>query len=274
MHRRDALLLLTASAFSGTACVTTPEAAMDSGTGLTSREHTAVEAALEAIQALTVAGSTIESSTDLPVATDEASRAMDMPGLGTCPQVSVDVGKTSGRTLQMTLDFGDEGCAPFSTDYMLTGSASGAFNADDNLVTVTFDELRADDSTLDGGLEVTYQLGDESVTLTGDWDLMTDRISTAGLGSVHYDRAAFETEVRDFDGTVRNASQSWMLTTSQLVLSPRTYESFIPFAGTLSVSGSDTRPLTVTFDEQSPASGLVEVSIDGGPTVQVSLFQL
>lgn len=274
MNRRDALLLLTASALSGPACVTAPDATIDPGTGLTGHEHTAVESALEAVQALTVAGSTIEGTTDLPATETLSARAMDMPDLGFCPRVSVDVGKTSGLTLQMTLDFGDEGCAPFSTDYMVTGSASGAFSHSDSMLTVTLDGLQTGDSALDGGIEVRYELGSESVTLTGDWDLMTDAISTAGSGALRYDRAAFQTEIRDYAGTVAGSDASWDLTTDALLLSPSQHNSFIPFAGTLSVSGNDTRPLQITFNDESPATGLVEVSINGGPALEVSLFQL
>ena len=53
-----------------------------------------------------------------------------------------------------------------------------------------------------------------------------------------------------------------------------TYESYIPYAGTMTLTGTDIRSYTVRFSTDSPTTGVVEVSINGSPYFEVDLDEL
>ena len=59
---------------------------------------------------------------------------------------------------------------------------------------------------------------------------------------------------------------------SNVKMSYATYGVGIPFSGETTVSGDGIRTMIVRFNENSPSTGVVEVSIDGSPFVEVPLY--
>jgi hypothetical protein len=96
---------------------------------------------------------------------------------------------------------------------------------------------------------------------------------TIGDGEVSFDRDTGITQVPSFVGEFTTVT-TWHITMSGIEVSYAENASFIPYAGTVSISGLGIRPMTVTFDSNSPSTGIVMVSVEGGPPFPADIDEL
>jgi hypothetical protein len=92
-----------------------------------------------------------------------------------------------------------------------------------------------------------------------------------GNGTVSYHPAATAATVSSFTGTISAADESWTAAMSDLLVSFRTGDGLIPSAGEITVTGEDIRSITIRFDPDSPTTGIVRISLDGGPFFKATL---
>lgn len=257
-------------------CMTAGTGATGDQTSLTTTESASSAAAVASVETLVSAANAVQgvaSDTDLQTAATS-------PGFsaGTCPMVTVSTGTSDSRSLSLVVDFGD-GCAVAgSSDYIVSGLASGTARQTDAALEISFDNLQSNGNALDGNVDVTYQRSGNTIGLSGDWDLgyASDATTTqtSGTGAVSYDSDAAATTISDYTGMTTSDGTSWSVGMSSVQVSYQQNTNFIPQSGSVTVSGADIRTFTMTFDQDSPTNGVVMVSIEGGPSFQLDLFSL
>ncbi|MBN2445687.1 MAG: hypothetical protein JXO22_03120 [Phycisphaerae bacterium] len=249
-------------------------------TTLTAVEQDAVTTAVTANESLGQAVNTTQSTTG---GDDESS--LEIPtgtqtrNFGLCPEVSMKLANDGLVTFDMTIDFGD-GCAPAdSPNFTCSGYATGTFSQQAKSLNVTFSNISCNEATLEGDVNATYDVNNLDVALSGDWDLTyTDSVGsvlTDGNGTGSYSGSTLTTTVETFTGTISDTVYSWNATIDNVKMSYATYGNGIPFSGQTSVSGDGIRTTIVRFSANSPTTGIVEVSIDGGAHFfEVNLYAL
>ena len=259
-----------------------------SATELTAGESDALVAGAQGCQSLGQATTVAKSSAQ----DQNEEEAFDIPEIplgdtqytfGNCPEVTMSLSNNGVLNFNMDLDFGG-GCTPYyaefytNDDYYCSGSASGSFNQAAKTITMNFETVSCGYATLNGDINVGYDIDGQTITLDGDWDLdyVDDigPIQTEGEGTGSYDSADYVTTFTIFNGTITDTVTEWTLGLNGVQMSFPTYESLIPYAGEATISGSDIRTLKVKFDENSPTTGIVQVSIAGGPYFDVDLYAL
>ena len=252
---------------------------------LTDAEKAAINAAANgSALALAQATNTTQNATG-----GDAGSAQSPPSdicVGICPEVC-----KSGSILQgevdLTIDFGD-GCMAFpllsEEQYMCSGSASGTFSQSARTIGLTYNTITCEGEMLDGMTDLTYDLSLDNVQFTGDWDLTWTsndgwKSNTDGQGTGGYDFLTYVTSIPTFVGSVSDLSVGndpyvWSIDMKDVLVSFMTYYSYLPYRGTMTLSGPEIRTLTLTFDESSPTTGDVQVSIAGGPSFTVNVFTL
>lgn len=263
----------------------------DSGDGttdiapaLSENESEGIDAALGAVGALSDATTTTQGATQ----TDNAVSGQVIPGLpqpviqpvttfGDCPEITLNLTSTEALAFDVTVDFGDS-CRPAeASNLTCAGQANGSLNGLASTIAIEFNDVTCNNNTLAGSAELIYGVSETSVELSGAWDLdwtiEDDTYSTTGDGTCVYDRTTGQIAVVIFTGTITDEDGTWSLSAEQLLISPSGNASLIPYSGTLTLEGDGGRPVTVTFDETSPTTGNVSVSIDGSPAVTVNLFE-
>lgn len=280
-------------------CPTTPTPGSNGGSGsgggstadntLTDSEKAAVEDALTAAEALTNATTVSQSST---ATSEQAQNAQLLPGgsgsiqFGNCPVVTAAVSNvlTGQGQFDLTLDFGT-GCSPLGDeDYTVSGSFSGSLSNADNSLNMDFNELTITENqftnSLDGTLGGTYQRDPNSVEINGQWDLTYQdnfnlgTLIVMGSGTARYDRTDLSTNIVTYNGTLSDGNISFSVTMTGIKVSFAQNGNFIPMGGTITISGSDIRTINITFTEDTPQTGEVIVSIDGGQEFTFSLEDL
>lgn len=264
----------------------------DSGDGttdiapaLSENETDGIDAALGAVGALSDATTTTQGATQ----TDNAVSGQVIPGLpqpviqpvttfGQCPEITLNLTATEALAFDVSVDFG-ESCQPVeSANLTCGGNASGALNGLNSTIAIQFNDVTCNNNTLAGSAQLIYGVSETSVELSGAWDLdwtiEDDVYSTTGDGTSVYDRTTSQIAVVTFTGTITEEDGTWNFSADQLLIAPADHSSLIPYSGTLTLEGDGGRPVVVTFSETSPATGIVTVSIDGSPAVEVNLFTL
>lgn len=269
---------------------------------LTDSEKKAIVAASNAPGGLAQATDVAEDSTgDLPDdgSSDSAQIVPSEVSFGTCPEVSksgslisamVDLINTSGA-LALSVDFGEEACTALAVEdpesgeeftLVCSGSATGAFSFADQRIDLAFDNISCNDQALDGTAELTYELLSPGVVLDGAWDLVwypgDDAIATKGDGIGSYepviDGCCDVTTIQEFTGNITCEGDEWSTTMEGILVSLEKYYSFIPYGGSITLDGPDIRPITITFNENSPTTGEVTISIGNGRSFTISLYEL
>jgi hypothetical protein len=251
-------------------------------TELTDNEKEAVAATAKSSESLAQAIGTAKNTAD----TGENQSACHVPlpvgpqelTFGTCPVVTLAAAEEP-LSFSVTLDFGEGGCNPASeADFTCAGSATGTYDQQASTLTVSFDEVSCNETSLDGDIDVSFDIEGYTVQLNGEWALTyqdgDDTINTDGDGDGSYDATTGVTTISSFMGTVSDGTNSWDATLSNIEISYATYESLIPYAGEATIAGADARTLTVRFSTDSPTTGVVEVSVEGSPFFEVILFEL
>jgi len=78
----------------------------------------------------------------------------------------------------------------------------------------------------------------------------------------------------DFTGNVTTEDGTWNASAEGLVVSLVQNESLIPTGGIVTILNDDTRTIIVRFNENSPTTGEVEISINGSDFFAVNLEEL
>jgi hypothetical protein len=249
------------------------------GDALSNLEQDAIDAAQESAAALaqgmhtaqSISGGDNQSSLVAPAGTQTLA-------FGSCPEVTMSLaGAASLFIFSATIDYGTAGCAPFGTSrYACTGSATGTFNQQDNTLDIGFQNIRCDGAALDGTIAGAWERSATSVGINGDFDLTWSNgdvsVSTTGTGTGTYDINNQATALNTFTGTTSDGTHTYNVTMTGIMMSFPTYERFMPYAGQITLSGTDIRTYIVRFNENSPTTGVVVVSIQGAPFVEVNLY--
>lgn len=262
-------IMLVLAALGG-ACTPPP------GSELTGNEPNAVNAAVNGMAALHQAVYTAQNGA-ISISTNQQVINGDVE-IGTCPVVTTSLSLGDPIAADLTIDFGDR-CAPFGGDtYICSGSATGTFSQSDRQIDLTFDAFSCSDQTLSGSSSLVYSLTANRVAVAGSWDLTyaydAETFGTAGAGSGEYDRDAAQTTISTFSGTVSDSVGRWKAQATDVVISLQNNETLLPSSGEVTLSGSDIRTIVVRFDEDTPATGLVQVSVNGSAFFTVGLQAL
>ncbi len=250
---------------------------------LSQSEKDAIDAASRSTSSLAQATGATQNAADIPSAQENQQAAPGDIEFGSCPVVTGALIIDGGLNLDVTVDFGD-GCAAFgSDDTICSGDARGVFDATTQEIALTFNGLSCNDYELGGTVNATLSTSGSSTTIDGEWGLTfsgpdengePQTIATAGEGAASYDRDAYVTTVTTFDGAISRNGEAWAAIMTSIVVSAVNNESLIPSGGELTLSSTEIRTTTVRYDENSPVTGDVQVSIEGSPFFTVNLFEL
>lgn len=273
------LLALTAAIWMGGCPSGTSGTTTDPNT-LTDAEKNAATTAARAVESLAQATGTAQSTTNDP--NDQS--AFTIPTgvtertFGNCPEVAFTLSNDDLLTFNLTIDFGT-GCTPvYLPEYACAGAASGTFDQRNQNIQMTFNTITCGVATLTGDVNLDYERDASKVALDGAWDLTyVDSVGTVvtdGNGNCEYDRTAYITTIPSFTGTITAESKVWSATCTGIVTSFYNNSVFMPYAGQVTLTGPDIRDITIKFDEDSPTTGVVQVSVGGGPFFAVGLYSL
>ncbi len=243
----------------------------------TDAEKDAVAAAAKSAGSLAQAVNTAQS----PTGSEDNQSSYELPtfdttlNFGTCPQVALTASNLGTLLFDMIVDFGD-GCQPYgTTDFICSGSGSGSLSQADKRLNMTFENISCESARLSGAVDIGYERLTSAVNVTGTFDLTysddAGTIQTNGTGDGSYDLTQYITTVANFEGVV-TGTDAYNATMTGLKMCFATYQVFMPYAGELQVSGTAIRTCIVQFDENSPATGIVNVSIGGLPFVPVNVY--
>ena len=240
---------------------------------LTEPERNAAGAAVQSTSALAqTAGATSVVSTSQP---PTAKPALATSGVAGCPVLTISPAEGTA-TFNVSLDF-DGGCPlPDQTEPVCSGSTSGQIDFSTQHVNLTFQALSCDSApSLDGTVDLNYSVADSSITLDGTWDLTfttaEDQSRITGPGTVIFDTAAQVVTISQFEGQLTRGADTSNITVDSVVISLADNPSLTPSAGTIRLDGGLLRQFTIRFNENSPSTRVVEVSIFGLIFVPIDL---
>ncbi|GMU22262.1 MAG: hypothetical protein AMXMBFR13_23500 [Phycisphaerae bacterium] len=240
---------------------------------LTDVEKSAVDSVVEACAALAQSTSMAQNAADDTTSPNGRT-------FGTCPVVTTGLA-TEGEgnlTVDLNMDFG-AGCAPLE-GYACSGSASGTFTQFSRHIGLAFNNITCNADTLAGTADVTYSITSAGVGLVGQFNLTwvsgTDSIATSGNGSYNYHRGAAASTITTFDGSITDSNGTYTVNLADVVVSYTNNAVLIPSAGvsTLTQPNGPIRRISVRFNSTSPATGDVEVSINGSEFFPVNIYTL
>lgn len=260
--------LLSTAAIYAIGC---PAASETGGTTTTSLES----ADSETIAAVLAAVSSTATSMDTSQSALTDSAQTGRTANSACPEITFAASNNSGVSLSVALDFG-AGCSVDAIDLFCAGSATGALSTADGSFQLSFDGLSCDDRALDGSVNYTFEITESSVTTAGTWDLSyTDAggsVEVTSTGNASHDRTAHATTFSLVDGSVVADGKTYDFNWTNVTTSYFANGNFVPQAGQIIVTNENNRSLTVKFDANSPSTGNVLVSINGGAFFTYNLF--
>ena len=236
--------------------------------GLTDAQRAAVDDAVSDLEALatTLAGAGVVS--DPPE---------DDGTFGECPEVT---GAVNDQVIAIRLDYGD-GCTDGAYgEAILSGSITGTVERGTRSVSLTYEDFTIDGQSVNGSITFgrTADLSD------GDSFETVILLEVSGAGTidgtltVNYDAATSIITIIEGDLTLAEENGDTVeLTAEGLVYDPVGNGNFISGSGTLTltVPNDDPPPATltieVTFDEESPQDGTVDLRVGDAPTVEYEL---
>ena len=205
---------------------------------------------------------------------------------GTCPAVTKSGSIGDGTAVQLSINFGSQPCQALpeiaDSTYTCSGQASGSFDLTSKAISLSFQNISCNQKTLNGTASVTFDLVRPGVALEGQWDLTWNPgqqlIVTNGTAAVSHALVSGgccdTVTIGQFIGTASNNGYQWSMTMTDVLISLERYASLIPYSGTVVVDNDVIRPLTITFNENSPTTEQVSVQINGGRAFTVTLSQL
>lgn len=247
---------------------------------LSSKEADAVAGALVALEAMTQSVETSESVSDAgSLDTSSPQRQPVTVGeftFGDCPSVTLALDSTTTGTL--SVDFIDNCKVLGSDEFECSGAATGEIDRAAKTMTLVFDDVKCNNRKLNGSIDVIYELHTDYVVFDGAWDLRHnssgDIVETSGEGTATYDRDNNTTTLDGFLATVTGELGDFDLEINDLEVSFLNNGNYIPSKGTIILTNDEVGEITITFDADSPSTGEVSVSIDGGTSFTVNLLAL
>jgi hypothetical protein len=265
---RTLILFAGPALLSAGGCPTQTTDGTSTTTGLTTAQKTAVSDVAEQTAALGSVWGTCSrlATTDLglnPVAQDGT--------FGECPSVSLLM--PDPQSLTVNLEFGIEGCSgPATGGYTVSGSVNITISRGTQAASVVFDDLALDNQAVTGSVTASLERSDDAVTLTGTCDIATAQVGSAeGSITVEITTAGLIT-ITTADATLSTGSATYDVALANVVLDPLNNGNFWPESGTATFEvpndgpGPDTLTVVVTFSDQTPVDGTVQVTVEGaGP---------
>lgn len=245
-----------------------------SASDLTAEQVSAITAGVQAIRGLsdtTVAAGSSAASEDQQNGKTLVAQSITF---GECPVITLDSAQDD-QPAALTLDFGD-GCTPDGATAVCTGSATGTIRFNPRELTLEYSGFGCGLRTVDGTAVYTWLRTGDTVRVNGDWDITIDPadelpVNMDGAGQARYDSGERATTIEDHSGVVTYDGRSWDIDLSGVQVSYRNNANLVGFAGTMAISGGPVGALDVTFDADSPTTGVVSVSINGGPQFDYTL---
>lgn len=188
---------------------------------------------------------------------------------GDCPALTI-TGSGGAGSPSLLIDFGT-GCTPdWAPDNSCSGSMNGSIDFIARTLSLTFDDYTCGTAALDGTVSFGWSTAEGAVILTIDTYITLsqpgeDTIGHTGIGQSTYTAADETTTFSTYNGSLTIGDESWTLVLTDTPVSYPTYENYVPFGGSAlltNVTTGDT--LEMFFDENSPVTGVVQVSVNGG----------
>ncbi len=206
---------------------------------------------------------------------------------GDCPVISLSV----SNGVSYGADFGS-GCNPAGLQFRVSGSMAGSVSHDGEHFTgtSTFSNLSTGTTTIDGSSQATYSLAADTdlIVFSGDWDLdqtfTSSDLSVRAVGGVQQQYAlTLSGSEPSVQISIPNAGLALTVNgTQQFNLSATdvqidSSDKMIPSRGTLLLADDfSTTPstITVSFDGNSPSTGIVTVTIEAGGSTDTTQLDL
>lgn len=240
---------------------------------LTSEQEEAIVAALAALEGVTSASQAAQSAAQSE--NEDTAKLRRQTRLeftfGVCPEVTV--GRRDGDTPpSLLIDFG-AGCSPvWAPDLACSGSMSGSIDLQERELSLGFANLTCGVAVTDGSLSYGWSLSQDEVALTGDSDITITESGEPDFrydasGALVYTFATTTTTVNTYSGLLSYGNDEWTLDLTETPVSYAIYDNFVPFGGDalLTAPGFGDNTVQVFFDANSPITGIVQVSVNGGP---------
>lgn len=241
-------------------------------TELTAAQEQEIAAALDAIGGL----ADVSQSARIASRADEEGdvttlKKADLSALtfGECPEITI-TGSGGAGSPSLMIDFGT-GCTPeWAPDLACAGSMTGSISFLTRDLSFDFADYTCGVLEYDGSMAYGWTLDPGETTLTTDTDLTIrqpdeDTVTYTGSGVIIYTSADATTTFSTFDGSLTTGTEASALALTNLPVSYPTYSNYVPFGGSsllTEVPTGDT--LEVFYDPNSPITGEVQVSINGG----------
>lgn len=184
-----------------------------------------------------------------------------------CPTLTLSPAEAAA-TFNVTIDF-DGGCPlPNQTAPACSGSATGQINPTAQHLNLTLQGLTCGGTpALSGTVDLNFTRADPLITFNGTWDLSfasaghTTQIT--GPGTVTLDTSSQVVTVTQFQGQLIRDTTTSNITIDSLQIPLTNNPSGLPSAGTIHLSGGLLRQLTIRFNENTPSTSIVDVSVFG-----------
>ncbi len=242
---------------------------------LTASEQRALQNAAQAATGITNATGTNRMGAGAP---DTGPSQYSEPSEG-CPSVLAELISNEDQFIfDLLIDYGD-GCTPdWDPQATCSGRVSGRISLFEEQAELNFENLSCDDLSINGAVNVSYLWTGTGFQSNGNWNLQfadQDQTSaTTGVGTTDYDLVEHTVTVEHFDGSLTNGDETWKVTFEDVVMARTNAGQKIPISGMITLSGSNTRTLTIRFSRLTLLSGVIELSIDGGPFIEITVRDL
>ncbi len=252
----------------------------DDTQALSNTERTGADEAVDAAGAVVLAAGAVQGIAQgtVPPSTGQTNNGLQF---GECPVNTLTLGGNGQVSFSMTSDFGSTGCDPQGDgSFTCAGVISGTYapSTDSKTVTLTFDGLTCANRSVTGTAQLVFAISGNTISADGDLDVTAtrdgDKADVNGEVMTTYDLSTGDTTIDSFIGTVGEGGETRDCTMTDCLINFRTNGNFIPESGTMIVTGDSGRQITIVFDADSPATGNVTVSIDGGPSFVVNVNEL
>ncbi len=251
---------------------------IDSADQLTTEQINAILASLDATQGISDSAEAVSPG----VASEDeqnskAANADLLVNFGTCPAVTLETDDQGNNPPSLTVDFGN-GCAPnaVETTTECSGSATGTITFFPREITLAFSDFGCGQRNTDGDVELSWSRANNTVTVDGSWDLTVtpnDGIAstTEGSGTATYDNSTRSTTISTYNGMLTRAGNTWTTELDGVQVSYQNNANLIPFAGTATITGTRVGTVVATFNDDSPTTRVIFLSINGGPAFEYEI---
>ena len=101
-----------------------------------------------------------------------------------------------------------------------------------------------------------------------------DFLEVDGSGTASYLVTETTVLISTFSGTVTYGNVEYTITVAGVEISYIMNAALIPSAGTITIASGGSNEVSITFNETSPVTGDVSVSINGSPSITINLLDV